>query len=210
MLTPSKGAKVLDFGVAMRLPSATVTSTQIDDSDHSELSGTLAYMAPEVLQERESSERSDIFSLGVVFYEALAGRHPFLAKAFWPPAIASLKTTNPCGTSIGGFPANSNALLLKCWPRIGRALHLRRRSLGRPLPCSAARTDRSTSFTTPLPGEHGLLYSSRHANAGASQRQAPRPLRGFVAVVVCRRVGSGAKPVARSSAFGGAQNPFSD
>jgi serine/threonine protein kinase/tetratricopeptide (TPR) repeat protein len=83
MLTPTKGAKILDFGVAARLPSATVTSTQIDDSsDNTELSGTLAYMAPEVLEERESSARSDIFSLGVVFYEALAGRHPFLAQGF--------------------------------------------------------------------------------------------------------------------------------
>jgi serine/threonine protein kinase/tetratricopeptide (TPR) repeat protein len=82
MLTPTKGAKILDFGVAGRLPSATVTSTQIDSSDNAELSGTLAYMAPEVLEERESSERSDIFSLGVVFYEALAGRHPFLASGF--------------------------------------------------------------------------------------------------------------------------------
>jgi tetratricopeptide (TPR) repeat protein/tRNA A-37 threonylcarbamoyl transferase component Bud32 len=83
MLTPTKGAKILDFGVAGRLPSATLTSTQIDDGgDNTELSGTLAYMAPEVLQERESSERSDIFSLGVVFYEALTGRHPFLAKGF--------------------------------------------------------------------------------------------------------------------------------
>lgn len=83
MLTPTQGAKILDFGVAGRLPSAAMTSTQIDDSrDSVSLSGTLAYMAPEVLQERESSERSDIFSLGVVFYEALAGRHPFLAKGF--------------------------------------------------------------------------------------------------------------------------------
>jgi serine/threonine protein kinase/tetratricopeptide (TPR) repeat protein len=83
MLTPAKGVKILDFGVAGRLPSATITSTQIDDSrDSVGLSGTLAYMAPEVLQERESSERSDIFSLGVVFYEMLAGKHPFFAKGF--------------------------------------------------------------------------------------------------------------------------------
>jgi eukaryotic-like serine/threonine-protein kinase len=92
MMTPTKGAKILDFGVAARLPSATVTSTQIDDrGDSAELSGTLAYMAPEVLEERESDQRSDIFSLGVVFYEALAGRHPFLAKGFLATCTRILK-----------------------------------------------------------------------------------------------------------------------
>jgi len=83
MLTSAEQVKMLDFGVARRLPSANVLSTQIDNrSDRGKVSGTLAYMAPEVLEESESDERSDIFSLGVIFYEALAGRHPFLTKGF--------------------------------------------------------------------------------------------------------------------------------
>ena len=83
MLTWAEQVKMLDFGVARRLPSANVLSTQIDNrSDRGKVSGTLAYMAPEVLEESESDERSDIFSLGVIFYEALAGRHPFLTKGF--------------------------------------------------------------------------------------------------------------------------------
>ena len=83
MLTSAEQVKMLDFGVARRLPSASVLSTQIDNrSDRGKVSGTLAYMAPEVLEESESDERADIFSLGVIFYEALAGRHPFLTKGF--------------------------------------------------------------------------------------------------------------------------------
>jgi len=81
MLTLKGGIKILDFGVARRLPR----SDQATDSaatDPGEVSGTLAYMAPEVLLEKESDERSDLFSLGVVFYEVLAGRHPFLADSF--------------------------------------------------------------------------------------------------------------------------------
>src|SRR5271167_483518 len=85
MLTSSGSVKILDFGVASRLPNATISSTQIDNRDEKEtrgFSGTLAYMAPEVLEERQADERSDIFSLGVIFYEALGGRHPFYARGF--------------------------------------------------------------------------------------------------------------------------------
>ena len=83
MLTSQEQVKMLDFGVARRLPSTSLLSTEIDNQDdRTRVSGTLAYMAPEVLEENESDERSDIFSLGVIFYEALAGRHPFLTKGF--------------------------------------------------------------------------------------------------------------------------------
>jgi serine/threonine protein kinase len=103
MLTSSGQVKVLDFGVARHLPDSGAMSTEIDNlSDNSKLSGTLAYMAPEVLEEKETDERADIFSLGVIFYEALAGRHPFLAKGFLATCNrilhedpASLRSFNP-------------------------------------------------------------------------------------------------------------------
>ena len=83
MLTAAGQVKVLDFGVAARLPNCAMTTTQIEERAETKgFSGTLAYMAPEVLQENEADERSDIFSLGVIFYEAVAGRHPFYAKGF--------------------------------------------------------------------------------------------------------------------------------
>lgn len=79
MLTRTGRVKVLDFGVARRLPLEE-KSFQSTETVSGELSGTPAYMAPEVLLGRESDARSDIFSLGVVFYEALTGKHPFLAE----------------------------------------------------------------------------------------------------------------------------------
>jgi tetratricopeptide (TPR) repeat protein/tRNA A-37 threonylcarbamoyl transferase component Bud32 len=83
MLTLAGQVKILDFGVAARLPNSSINTTQIDDRVETKaFSGTVAYMAPEVLQENAVDERSDIFSLGVIFYEALAGRHPFYAKGF--------------------------------------------------------------------------------------------------------------------------------
>ncbi|MBI1750425.1 MAG: tetratricopeptide repeat protein [Acidobacteria bacterium] len=80
LLTPSGDVKVLDFGVAKRQPKADdVTSADTLDETRLSVGGTFIYMAPEVMLERVIDPRSDLFSLGVVFYEALSGRHPFRA-----------------------------------------------------------------------------------------------------------------------------------
>ncbi len=79
MLDASGQVKILDFGVAKHLPGSEESST-IDRAGT--MSGTPAYMAPEVLLQKRPDGRADIFSLGIVFYEVLTGRHPFLAESF--------------------------------------------------------------------------------------------------------------------------------
>ena len=69
MLTSAGKAKLVDFGIARSLESSEVTALKPG--------GTLAYMAPEVLRGRPADARSDLFSLGVTFYEMLAGCLPF-------------------------------------------------------------------------------------------------------------------------------------
>jgi serine/threonine protein kinase len=59
--------KIIDFGVVHLADAESRTC----------LKGTLPYMAPEQLELKRASSRSDIFSLGVVCYEALTGRKPF-------------------------------------------------------------------------------------------------------------------------------------
>ncbi len=77
LLTPTGDVKVLDFGVAKKLPDASdITSAELDQTRLS-VGGTFLYMAPEVMLDRAIDTRSDLFSLGVVFYEALSGQHPF-------------------------------------------------------------------------------------------------------------------------------------
>jgi eukaryotic-like serine/threonine-protein kinase len=79
MLTPAGTVKILDFGVAKHLPRSDQSST-VDRAGA--MAGTPAYMSPEVVLEQVPDGRADIFSLGIVFYEALTAHHPFLAGSF--------------------------------------------------------------------------------------------------------------------------------
>ncbi|WP_319238262.1 HDOD domain-containing protein [uncultured Propionivibrio sp.] len=66
ILIDDKGtARIMDFGIAARMDA------QSEGADA--LTGTLCYLAPECIAERISSERSDIFSAGLVLYEMLVG-----------------------------------------------------------------------------------------------------------------------------------------
>ncbi len=74
--------KVLDFGIAKLLQPPEITAT--DDTGQPSfvtkpglLLGTPQYMSPEQARGLTTDPRTDIFSLGVVLYEALAGKHPF-------------------------------------------------------------------------------------------------------------------------------------
>jgi len=83
MLTPLKRVKILDFGVAKRIvPSDTNEATASFTSMTASLSGTPAYMAPEVLMQKPYDGRADLFSLGLVFYEMLGAQQPFHTDSF--------------------------------------------------------------------------------------------------------------------------------
>lgn len=71
--------KVLDFGLARRLP--TTDSPAEADTDPGVLLGTAAYMSPEQTRGQAAESASDIFSLGIVLYLLLTGRHPFDAES---------------------------------------------------------------------------------------------------------------------------------
>jgi predicted ATPase len=72
--------KVLDFGLARRLPQSgtprTGSSTELDTRV-----GTLLYMSPEQARAEPVDAATDIFSLGLVMYELATGQHPFQADS---------------------------------------------------------------------------------------------------------------------------------
>src|SRR5260370_489197 len=81
MITPRGQLKILDFGLAKQMRSSdsvdfeAPTATLLSSPGH--VIGTVPYMSPEQLQGESLDASSDIFSLGVTFYEMLAGKHPF-------------------------------------------------------------------------------------------------------------------------------------
>jgi len=72
------GPRVLDFGLAKMSGPLGEEEVTIPQSDQTVgIVGTLMYLAPEVLSGKEADARSDQYSLGLIVYELLAGRHPF-------------------------------------------------------------------------------------------------------------------------------------
>ena len=74
--------KVLDFGVAKVMPSHR-PEVEFDEESitvENVIAGTTAYMSPEQVRGEEIDARSDLFSLGIVLYEAATGKRPFGGK----------------------------------------------------------------------------------------------------------------------------------
>ena len=130
IVTPAGRVKVTDFGIAHARGAASVTDTGT-------IMGTPHYVAPEVAEGREATPASDIYSLGVVLYECLAGSRPFTGDTPIALVMAHLRDTPPALPA--SVPPALAALVMasmdkdpsrRWWPQ---ALH-RQRSCSRPRP----------------------------------------------------------------------------
>ena len=72
-LLPSGGVKILDFGIARRFAARSSETTEAPGG----VAGTPGYMSPEQALGQTLDQRSDLFSLGVVLFEMLAGKRAF-------------------------------------------------------------------------------------------------------------------------------------
>src|SRR6185312_6578774 len=70
LVRPDGAVKVTDFGIAKMIGNSRLTST-------GQTMGTVRYMSPEQVRGKAADARSDIYSLGITIYEALAGTTPF-------------------------------------------------------------------------------------------------------------------------------------
>src|ERR1700716_2632552 len=107
--------KVLDFGLAKQVGSGIFDATTrsfASIQDASSMSGTLPYMAPEILQGEAADYRSDLWALGVVVYEAAFGGVPLEARTVLEIRSAIMREVpTPLGPPI---PPGLWAIVQRC------------------------------------------------------------------------------------------------
>lgn len=90
-------ARVLDFGLAQMAESETLT-------EQGDVPGTLAYISPERLAGQPATAAADVWAVGVMLWEALAGRHPFWRGSMLETARAIESGARPLGEVRPGLP----------------------------------------------------------------------------------------------------------
>ena len=88
MITPDNRVKVTDFGIARLADQVPLTAT-------GQVMGTAQYLAPEQATGQTATASSDLYSLGVIGYECLAGKRPFTGESQIAIALAQVNDPPP-------------------------------------------------------------------------------------------------------------------
>ncbi|MBY9074209.1 protein kinase [Nocardioides sp. WL0053] len=88
LVTPDGTVKITDFGIARASDGATMTQT-------GQIVGTPHYISPEQAEGYPATEASDVYALGVVLYECLAGHRPFVRDTPISVALAHVREPVP-------------------------------------------------------------------------------------------------------------------
>ncbi|HYB47473.1 MAG TPA: serine/threonine-protein kinase, partial [Streptosporangiaceae bacterium] len=103
LLASSGTVKITDFGISHAIGSVPVTVTGV-------LMGTAGYLAPERIAGAQAGPASDLYALGVVAYECLAGAPPFAGE---PLDVACAHRERPVPPLLPSVPANVSALVMQ-------------------------------------------------------------------------------------------------
>jgi len=105
LITPDGRVKITDFGIARAVDQVPLTAT-------GQVMGTVQYLSPEQASGKSATALTDIYSLGVVAYEALAGKRPFTGESQVAIAMAHIK--NPPPPLPESIPLAVRNLILAC------------------------------------------------------------------------------------------------
>jgi len=142
LVLPDGTVKVADFGIARltTASTATVAGTFL---------GTPNYVSPEQLSQSEIDGRSDLFSLGIVLYEALTGEHPF-RRASLAATINAIVTFDPKPPDeiIATVPAAASRAIMRALEKDPGNRFQHGRELAEALRARAEKAESSRSATT--------------------------------------------------------------
>jgi len=223
LLTADGQAKIADFGIAKSLQGPAGLDGGVRPPDLTgtgQLLGTPAYLAPEQLDGAPASARSDIYGVGVVLYEALAGVRPFpgdtplaVARAVASGSYRPLAEARP-GLDRGLVAVVERAMATDPAHRFPSAAVMADALAG---PSGAASSGAAATPTVvDAAGGAGFTAVLSPADLGATQVEGPPPARRprgrvplalivvvvFVALLVAG-LNNRSRPVARPSAGGG-------
>ncbi|MBF4588773.1 protein kinase domain-containing protein [Curtobacterium sp. VKM Ac-1395] len=105
LITPDGRVKITDFGIARIADQVPLTAT-------GQVMGTVQYLSPEQASGHPASPSTDIYSLGIVAYECLAGRRPFTGESQVAIAMAHINEQPPA--LPGDVPEPVAALVISC------------------------------------------------------------------------------------------------
>jgi serine/threonine protein kinase len=119
VVTAGEQVKVLDFGLAKIIQRKDAASELAEESsritNNGVVVGTVGYMSPEQLRAERLDFRSDVFSMGTVFYELVSGKKPFERDSY-AEVISAILTNRPAPLtrSSNGIPPELSRVIFKC------------------------------------------------------------------------------------------------
>ena len=176
LLTSDSSVKVGDFGIAKvaeGLGDVTVTGQVL---------GTPGYLAPERLAGQPATARSDLFSVGVVLYEALSGTKPFSGSTPWEVAHAlAAGQHRPLGEAVPGLPPRLAETVERAMSKDPEDRFATAADMARALQDATAAA--TTAVTAEPPRQATVRMPAPPAPEGVGQRLRRRGLLGRWAVV---------------------------
>jgi len=187
MILDDGGVKVMDFGIAKLVQELNQTNTQSV--------GTLQYMSPEQIDAQTIDHRTDLYCLGLVFYELLAGRPPFHSSS--PRTLLNMQCTDappPLDEDVrAGLPKGIEKLLFQLLEKSPDdrpasasdvvdmlEMFLPERSAGAPAARRSATSARSATPSTESPesgARNDTLPSAKEPGGAREDEDAPKKAR---------------------------------